>query len=106
MLEILLVIYLCKQIGNVLRNKGRSPGWYQAMLVAFWIIGELMGGIIAMVIMGGEANALAYLGALAGAAAGAGLAFFVAHQATPAAQMAPRGFAVMPYPSQRDPGEI
>jgi hypothetical protein len=106
MLEILFVIYLCKQLGNVLRNKGRAPGWYQAMLVAFWIVGEIMGGIIAMVITGGEFTALAYLGALVGAGAGAGLAFFVAHQATPAQQMSPRGFAVMPYPSQRDPGEI
>ena len=106
MLEILLVIHLSKQIGNVLRKKGRSPGWYQAMLVAFWFGGELMGLLVSAALMGGEVNALAYVGALLGAGVGAGLAFFVAHQATPAAQMSPHGFPVIPYASGRDPGEI
>ncbi len=109
MLEILLIIYLCKQIGNILRSKGRSAGWYQVMLVAFWVIGEVMGGIIAIVILGaGDGfNAAAYLGALMGAAVGAGLAFFVAHQAAPAGtQYGPRGFAVVGPHGGRDPGEL
>jgi len=96
-LEILLVIYLCKQIGNMLRNKGRSPGWYQALLVVLWIFGEIAGGITAMLLLndGTGFNAAAYLGALCGAAVGAGVAFYLANRAAPAASMAPRGFSVV-----------
>ncbi len=97
MLEILLVIYLCKQISNILRNKGRSPGWYQALLVALWIFGEVAGGITAMLLLddGTGFNAIAYLGALSGAAVGAGVAFYLARQAAPTASMAPHGFPVV-----------
>ena len=104
MLEILLVIYLCKQIGNVLRNKGRSPGWYQALLVVLWFGGEIAGGVTGMLLT--DSGPLAYLAALCGAAVGAGVTFYLAHQAAPTAPMGPRGFPVVTQTQSGHTGEL
>lgn len=85
MLEIILVIGLCKSLGKMLRAKGRNAVWMQVMLVVCWIIGEFMGGAVGGVvniIQNGEGAPLGfgvYLFAIGGAALGAGLTFFIAY---------------------------
>ena len=70
MLEILLLIYLCKKLGDMIRAKGRSAGWYQFLLVFAWFVGEFMGAVLGVMLAGLDGAPL-YLGALFGAAAGA-----------------------------------
>ena len=58
MLEIILVIFMCKSIGKKLRAKGRKPLVFQFMLVVMWIGGEIAGGIAtAARLTGSEAGA-------------------------------------------------
>jgi hypothetical protein len=92
MLEILILISLCRKIGEAARAKGRSAGGYQLMLVAFWFGGEvgvgLLGGIIIAVAFGGQEEDgvfwFVYILAILGAALGALLAFqIVAHLPDP-----------------------
>src|SRR5205085_621685 len=79
----LLLIYLCKQIGEMVRaRKRKGAGWYQALLVALWIIGEVVGIFCGMVVTGRGIGA--YLFALMGAAAGATAVFVIVHSLTPA----------------------
>ena len=80
MLEIIALIFLVRHIGEVVRSKGRKPGWFQVLTVVLWIGGELVGGVI-----GGSVGALtdtgmalAYVCALLGAAAGAGISILIA----------------------------
>ena len=47
MLEIVLLYFLCKSIGNVLRDKGRKPLGFQILLVIMWFGGEFLGGAVA-----------------------------------------------------------
>src|SRR4051794_21043587 len=47
MIEILLLISLCRKIGDRAREKGLSPGWYKFFVVVAWFGGELMGAIAA-----------------------------------------------------------
>src|SRR5262245_61407664 len=81
MLEILLLFFLCKKIGAIVAAKGHTKTGYQVMLVAFWIIGEISGAVLAVVVLDfGEDNPLALLGpALLGAGCGAGIAFLIAN---------------------------
>ena len=85
MLEIILVIVLCKALGNLLRAKGRKPFWLQVMLVFSWIAGEFAAGVVAgivHVIRYGEDAPMGfgiYLFAIVGAALGAGFTFFIAY---------------------------
>ena len=100
MLEILLLVMLCKNIGRKVRAKGRRAGWYQAMLVGMWFAGELGGGIIGIVVtaMWGrvEVRYFVYLFALGGAGLGAWGAFMIARSIGADEQR--RGFEVMPPP--------
>ena len=50
MLEIILLIYLCKSIGAIVRSKGRKPLVFQILLVMLWIGGEFFGGVVAGVV--------------------------------------------------------
>jgi hypothetical protein len=77
MLEILFLIFLARKMGKAMEAKGRKPGRYKAMLVAFWFGGEILGLIIGRAIVG-EYIAV-YLIALIGAAVGAAAAFGVAN---------------------------
>ena len=85
MLEILLVWALAKKIGGIVAAKGHSRFGYQLLLVALWIGGELAGGVIGVLVQGaagGEEQGfpcMAYICALLGAAAGAGIAFAIAN---------------------------
>jgi uncharacterized YccA/Bax inhibitor family protein len=83
MLEILLLINLCRRIGEAARAKGRAAGGYQLMLVAFWFGGEvgtaLAGGIVMALLFGeqeeGGVFCFLYILAIVGAALGAVIAF-------------------------------
>ena len=45
MLEILLLVWLGKKLGEIVEGKGRSKGWV-ALGVLFWFGGELMGFLV------------------------------------------------------------
>lgn len=85
MLEILIVIGLCRTMGRILRAKGRKPLMMQVMLVVMWIVGEFTGGFIAGIVhvmrhgQNVEMGFGVYLFAMVGAAIAAGITFMVAH---------------------------
>ncbi|HEX8175895.1 MAG TPA: hypothetical protein VF543_12315 [Pyrinomonadaceae bacterium] len=91
MLEILLLINLTRRIGHILEQKGRKSGWYKFLTVLLWFGGEIIGGIIGAVIaeIGGLNQAIIYLVALIGAAAGAGLSFLIAKSVSPVTEYSP-----------------
>ncbi len=103
-LEILFLVYLCKSLGQKLRDKGRSAGWYQFLLVVLWFGGEIFGGVVALVF--GIDGLGMYLGALLGAAGGATIAFVIANSLAPLSPHGAPGFAVVPVPPVRDPSEL
>jgi hypothetical protein len=104
MLEILLLIYLCRRLGAMLRAKGRSAGWMQVLLVVAWFVGEFMGAMVGAMLMGIDGAAL-YIGALLGAAAGAAAVFVLASSMAPGDQGGPPGFAVV-RSHAADPSEL
>jgi hypothetical protein len=95
MLEILFLIHLCKELGKIVRNKGRSATGYQWMLVLFWIVGEIIGMVAGVIAVG--AGIGAYLCALLGAAAGAVAAFIVVKNLAPTGAVRRRNIPVAGY---------
>jgi len=89
MLEILLVVYLCKQLGKMLRAKGRSATGFQVLLVIAWIVGELGGGIVGVALTNSPGGM--YLFALMGAAAGAATCFIIGRNLSSNLPDSPRG---------------
>jgi hypothetical protein len=83
-LEIVILIGLCRRIGQIVRAKGHSAGWYQFMLVGMWFGGEIGGGFTGAVIaaIANEKHefefGLVYLMGLIGAIIGAVTTFIVA----------------------------
>jgi hypothetical protein len=75
MLEIFLLIYLSRQIGNIAREKGHSVGLYKFLTVVFWIFFEVLGAIVGILILG-EGLGM-YLFALIGAVLGYGLLYLI-----------------------------
>lgn len=85
MIEILALVYICKSVGNIARNKGRATVGYQALAVVFWFGFEFLGAVAAVVFATGAEEPgmlFLYAGALAGAAVGA-LASFAVVMALP-----------------------
>ncbi len=95
MIEIAVIYWLAHRVGQIVKAKGRKPGWYQVMAVALWVVGEFLGGflgeIIMMIVNGGETPSrwLIYLFALMGAAAGATAAHLIAQGVSPVAPPTP-----------------
>ncbi len=81
MLEILFLIHLSKKIGKIVEAKGRKPGGYKAMLVAFWFGGEIVGLLIGGAMVGESIGI--YLIALIGAGVGAAVSFGIANNLAP-----------------------
>lgn len=88
MLEIVILYFLCKNIGTRMRAKGYKPIWLQILMVLMWFGGEVFGAMVAVIvgmIVSPPANIEtfeppmlpAYLGALAGAACAAGIIFTI-----------------------------
>jgi hypothetical protein len=86
MLEIILLIFLCRKIGNIVGPKGYNSGWFKFFAVIGWFGGEIGGGIIGAIIGivsnrgGGEPPmGMIYICALVGAALGIGIVFWIAN---------------------------
>jgi hypothetical protein len=72
MLEILAIIYLCRLNGSTAKKKGHEPARYVVFSVLLWIGGEVLGGIVALILTRGDDGAgLIYIFALLGAVWGA-----------------------------------
>ena len=117
MIEILIPVYLCRRLGELLRAKARPAGWLQFLLVIAWLlVGEVMGGIVALGVLDvapGRVHPAAYVGALLGGACGAAAVFLIAWSLPGLTTHAPQGFIVgdvaehpYPYPPGRDPSEL
>lgn len=52
MLEIIILIFLAKEIGNLAARKGLKPGLWKFYLVIGWIIMELLGATVGVIIFG------------------------------------------------------
>ena len=80
MLEIIMLIYLTRNVGETVRRKNRRAGWYKFLTVVLWLGFEFLGGFVGgiFVALSGSSQAFIYLFALVGAALGAGIAFAVA----------------------------
>ena len=85
-LEIILLIWLWRKIGAIVRAKNRAPIGFQLMTIGLWLGGEIVGLITGILVLGGGGsgaqqgfNAGAYLFALGGAIAGAVVAFIIAN---------------------------
>jgi hypothetical protein len=52
MIEIVVLYFLSRQIGNIAIQKGLRPGYWKAMTYLAWIIGEIAGFIIAIALFG------------------------------------------------------
>jgi hypothetical protein len=79
MLEIIALVYLTRRVGEIAREKGRKAGWFKLMTVVLWIGCELGGAVAGgiAVALAGWPEAVTYVFALVGAAAGAGLSFLI-----------------------------
>jgi hypothetical protein len=86
MLEILLIFFACRALGNMLRAKGRKPIGYQIWLVLMWFGSEFAAGFVMGMIQvlqnGGQADMefdlSIYIVAIVAAAVGAGIVFTTA----------------------------
>lgn len=67
MLEIILMIVLTRTLVEEAKAKGRS-GWWGALGLAGWLIGEALGGIVGLLLglEGLAAYAIALIGAFVG----------------------------------------
>jgi uncharacterized membrane protein YeaQ/YmgE (transglycosylase-associated protein family) len=85
MLEIILLVFLTRHVGEIVQAKGRRGGWYKLMTVLLWlgceIVGAFIGGIVAAV--SGSGTFLIYIFALIGAAVGAGISVIIARAVPP-----------------------
>jgi len=86
MLEILLLIFLTRKIGEICREKGRKATGYKILTVVMWFGGEIAGAITGVFVTGGEGGVLVYVLALFGAAVGAAISFAIANSLTPIQQ--------------------
>lgn len=80
MLEIIILIFLTRKVGEIVRSKGHKAGWFQFLAVVLWIGGEVIGAVIGGIVgaLSNTGMGLAYLFALLGAAAGAGISILIA----------------------------
>ena len=86
MLEIVILIILAGTIGKIAEKKGRKKLEFQCMLVALWIVGEILGALLGFIIAPsasiheGGRLLLAFF-ALGGGITGAVIAFQIAKHA-------------------------
>lgn len=87
MLEILLLWFLTKRIGNIVEEKGHNSGGYKLLTVVFWFGGEIAGALLGATMAAPyeSTQCSVYLMGAMGAAAGAGIAYLIASSVTPAA---------------------
>jgi hypothetical protein len=96
MLEVLLLVYLGKSLGRILRAKGRSAGWYQALMVVAWIGGQIVGMLSGMMINGSDkVDGTVYIGSLLGGVLCVTAVFILAKALGPVGAEQIRGFEVV-----------
>ncbi|MCI0490375.1 MAG: hypothetical protein L0229_27595 [Blastocatellia bacterium] len=83
MLEILLLIFLTRKIGEICQEKGHKAGGYKALTVVLWFGGEIVGAIVGALATSGEGGVMIYILALIGAAVGAGISFAIVNNLSP-----------------------
>ena len=90
MLEIFVIISLCKKMGELMRGRGyEKPFWFQFFVPVFWFGGEFTGGLIYGVeraLKGQPTDGVdlkVYLVALAGAVLASTLYFVIAKSISP-----------------------
>ncbi|MEQ8788217.1 MAG: hypothetical protein RIC55_18050 [Pirellulaceae bacterium] len=108
MLEILLIVGLCKGMGNLMRGKGRSPLLMQILVVVSWFGGEFCGIIGYMVFQSAqgynaEPDLAGYGVAIGVAALGVGTTFLIASMIPAAAPQPQTVGAYGNYPQQMGP---
>ena len=81
MLEIMFLVYFCKKLAAIARDKNRAGGW-GALGAIGWITGEISGAIIGAK-AGGVASMALYGYALLGAALGAVVAYVIVIRLVP-----------------------
>lgn len=52
MLEIIILIFLTKEIGRLANSKGLKPGTWKIYTIAGWVTSEIIGVIIGVMIFG------------------------------------------------------
>lgn len=52
MIEIIILIFLCRSIGNKASQKGLKAGWWKFYTVMAWICAEIVGIMLAMILFG------------------------------------------------------
>ncbi len=52
MIEIIVLIFLCRSIGIKATQKGLKAGWWKFYTVAAWITAEILGMMIAIILFG------------------------------------------------------
>lgn len=89
--DLIFVILVCKHVGEMVQEKGRSPMPYQILMGVGWIGGGLIGGIVGlilgMIVADGVGNGdavglVAVIGYALGIACGAGPAYLLAMNVT------------------------
>lgn len=66
MLEIIALIYMAKNIGNIVEDKGYKPGWWKFYMVMAWIGSEVIFMVLGMLLLGFD-NIFVYIIAIAAA---------------------------------------
>lgn len=74
MLEIMVVVFLARRIGNIAAKKGHKKRPNIIFFVVMWIAGEIIGALLGVFLAKGHL-ATAYVMALVGAVVGALIAF-------------------------------
>jgi hypothetical protein len=79
MLEIIALVFICRALGRIVRDKGRTAIGYQVLAVALWFLFEFIGAIVVTIVIivatGNQDPDMLY--AYVGALAGAGLSLFI-----------------------------
>ena len=83
--DLIFVILVCQHIGAMVKEKGHNPLPYQIFMAVGWIGGEIVGGVVGLIVAGvlsnGNEDAIGIgigFGVLLGLACGAGPVYLVA----------------------------
>jgi hypothetical protein len=80
MLEIIGIWFVAGRIGKIVEQKGRPSGWYKVSAVFLWIVGEMLGIVVGVILTEADESArcISYLFGFAGAALFSGILYLIA----------------------------
>ena len=70
MIEIIALILLARQFGNLAERKGVKPGTWKLYMILCWVAGEFVGAVVGILIFGTNNLFSVELVAIAGAITG------------------------------------